>query len=516
MIDSANIKQSSTAATSRKESQFLSGNCRIIGYLPQIECCHQKLTPLKKILPVPTKLLNFILANLISIILEVVKRDLPTPDIRIDKIFVIEDDYQNGMPFIISKQDRTTAKNCEEILFRNFQNLCNSSNFIIGSQLGCISNYIYCTSLIMFQQSIFETNKLEQAAFQENSKLLRRNLQIEKQGKCFSNKVTQVLIIKPPKYLAKSQNENQIAIKVSQANEELYELREIEIIEEFNHKHLPYLYGYIRYSDIIFLFLKKHDMTLQEISKKLCEQRNDIKPVHIEQILLKLYRQMVIATSYLHSIDVIHRDLKPENIMFDFQSRVELMIDIMDTQATCVLIDFDRSTLVENENPQKVSHHVGTPFYRPPEGEQIKYFPTYDIWQLGFIWFVQQKHFQHKNSQTQEFSPKQNKVQELNTTIKKIEDQIKQLKQKIQDPNQKQDSIYQLQSQINELQNQLNDTTNQKRFYYQELIKQIEKKENCFTYCNKLQELIKKMIEFEPRNRATLDQVLGTLDQIIK
>lgn len=93
------------------ESRLLNVYPKIIGYIPYIEYYPYKLIPLRKILPISITLLNFILTNLLSsinkysilVILEVIKRDLPTPDISLDKIMVNEIGYASGIPVIISK-----------------------------------------------------------------------------------------------------------------------------------------------------------------------------------------------------------------------------------------------------------------------------------------------------------------------------------------------------------------------------------------------------------------------------
>ncbi|CAD8095265.1 unnamed protein product [Paramecium primaurelia] len=500
MIDSSNIKQISTAGTSLLESKILNFQPKIIGYLQHIEQYPKKLIPLKQILPISIKLLNFILTNLISIILEIIKRDLPTPDISIDKIMVNQDDYYCGIPFIVSKQDKTTAKQCEVILLKQFSLLC--------QKFGCDKDLIKCTSLNQIQDLLLLRSNFQQDSLNENSELLLNYLQIEKVNSVHANQFTEVHMVKPPKFIIKTQNEDTIALKITQQNQEIYELREIKIIEEFNNEHLPYLYGYLRYSDIILLFLKKHDLTFCKISLQLFQKRKLLKPGEIEQILLKLYRQMIKATSFIHSIDIIHRDIKPDNIMFDFSKPINEIKDILDISVTCVFIDFDRSIMYDHLKPQKLSHYEGTPFYRPPEGEQSKYNSSYDIWQLGFMWLVIQKFFLHQNSKTyKDFCLKQNQIQEINNDIRKLQNEMQDLNKRMIDNNQKQ--ILK-----NQLQNQINDLMNLQRQQYQQLIQKIEEQESCFIYNNELKRIIQKMIEFDPQDRATLNQVQLVLDQI--
>lgn len=63
----------------------------------------------------------------------------------------------------------------------------------------------------------------------------------------------------------------------------------MQIIEDFNNKHVPYLYGYIRYSDILVLFLKKHKWTFNFILNDLYKGRRDLNSEQIEKICLRLY-----------------------------------------------------------------------------------------------------------------------------------------------------------------------------------------------------------------------------------
>ncbi|CAD8195401.1 unnamed protein product [Paramecium pentaurelia] len=502
MIDYSNSNLYSTGPQTVDQSKKLQVKTKILGYNPEMNNNHQKFVPLKQILPISIDLLNFILTNLISIILEIIKRDLATPNISIDQIMMIEDNYDCGMPYIFSSQDNTSARTCEKQLLKQFSQLC--------EQLGYNQDLIKCDSLQRFQEILLLKINFEQDSLKENSKTLFNYFQLENSETCNENQFTLLKITKVPKFILNAQNEDQIAIKITQQNQQIYELREVEIIEDFKNQHLPFLYGYIRYSDILVLFLKKHDWTFDFISLELYKKRRQIEQKQIEQIFLRLYQQMIIAVQYIHSIGIIHRDIKPENIMFDLSQQIQNYIEIINIPINCVMIDFDRSFNQANGNLNNQSHYEGTPFFRPPEGEQSKYNQSYDIWQLGFMWLVIQKCFyQKKQVEFEKLQRMQDKIQKLNHIIKTIEFKLQELDLNYIDEKQRMNEHFKLQNQIQFLMFERSKN-------YMNLIKEIDEQENFFSYDIELQNIIKEMIHLNPSERANLYQVQEVIDSLIK
>jgi serine/threonine protein kinase len=91
-----------------------------------------------------------------------------------------------------------------------------------------------------------------------------------------------------------------------------------------------------------------------------------------EEVLIKIFLQIVKGVGYLHNLGIIHRDLKPDNILLDNDMNVKIT-------------DFDLARFIEKEKP--MSRGVATIYYRPPEifmGD-TRYSYSVDIWSVGCI-----------------------------------------------------------------------------------------------------------------------------------
>jgi calcium-dependent protein kinase len=67
----------------------------------------------------------------------------------------------------------------------------------------------------------------------------------------------------------------------------------------------------------------------------------------------KIFKQVLAAISYCHSMQIVHRDLKLENLFYDEQTQ------------NLKVIDFGTSHIYD---PSKKLHHTyGTPYYIAPE-----------------------------------------------------------------------------------------------------------------------------------------------------
>ncbi|CAD8103061.1 unnamed protein product [Paramecium sonneborni] len=495
-MDSCAIKQISTAESSLQFSKQLNLT-KIIGYYPQKDQLNLNLIPLTDVLPIEINLLDFIMTNLICNILEIIKRELETPNISLDQIMVIKNNHNCGIPFIFSKQDKTNAKQCEHKLLKQFSFLC--------EQLGYDDEFVNSTSLKHFQDRLLLRINFQYDALEQNTATLLEYLKIFQNFPIHKNQFTHIYPIEFPKFLIKEKYEEQIVVKIQKiVKEEFYELREISIIEDFNNTHLPYLYGYLRYNEILMLFLKKHDYSFNFISKKIFKIKQKLNPEKLSQFFYKLYRSMIKAVNYIHSMDIIHRDLKPDNIMFDLVQPSTVVVDFLNTPFNCVLIDFDRSITSEQIQPQNQSNYEGTQFYRPPEGVQNNYNSSYDIWQLGFMWLVMQKSFMYEREES-----KNTAQQNFYKNIESQQTQIQQENEKIADLKNKTFDNFALKFQRQQ-------HLDKKKKLYQDLIQQIEKKENFINYDVSLQNLIQKMIELEPNNRANISEIFKILDKIIE
>lgn len=83
------------------------------------------------------------------------------------------------------------------------------------------------------------------------------------------------------------------------------------------------------------------------------------KSYNSEDLVWKIFAQIISALSECHSRKILHRDLKPANIFIDSNNNVKLG-------------DFGLSKMM-GEYTQFAKTHVGTPYYMSPE--QIKEIP---------------------------------------------------------------------------------------------------------------------------------------------
>lgn len=90
----------------------------------------------------------------------------------------------------------------------------------------------------------------------------------------------------------------------------------------------------------------------------------------------RMFKQIVEAVTYLHSINVVHRDIKLDNILIEEGSR------------QVKLIDFGFSVIVSPL--QKLKVFCGTPSYMCPEIVRKRDYEgkPVDMWALGILLYV--------------------------------------------------------------------------------------------------------------------------------
>nr|CAH8861550.1 unnamed protein product [Trichobilharzia regenti] len=158
--------------------------------------------------------------------------------------------------------------------------------------------------------------------------------------------------------------------------------REIAFLQNFgNHPNIVRLYNVIRASSDkdIYLVFEFMETDLHNVIKK----GNILNDVHKQYIMYQLLK----ATAYLHSGEVIHRDQKPSNVLLDSYCSVKLC-------------DFGLARSLKGRNKSEtgskvncktllpaLTEYVATRWYRAPEILLAchDYTKGVDIWSLGCI-----------------------------------------------------------------------------------------------------------------------------------
>lgn len=146
--------------------------------------------------------------------------------------------------------------------------------------------------------------------------------------------------------------------------------REIDILKKLNHPHIVKMYDVIETSKQLNLVLEYvPGGSMGAYLKKQPTRR-------LEEHECKLiFKQLISAIEYIHSLKVTHRDLKLENLLLDVSGSVKI-------------IDFGFSTCFSHD--KKVKIFCGTPTYMAPEIVTRKEYsgPPADIWALGIVLYV--------------------------------------------------------------------------------------------------------------------------------
>ncbi|XP_070970826.1 mitogen-activated protein kinase 15-like [Oncorhynchus clarkii lewisi] len=149
--------------------------------------------------------------------------------------------------------------------------------------------------------------------------------------------------------------------------------REIMFLQEFgDHVNIVKLLNVIRAQNDkdIYLVFEYMDTDLHAVIKK----GNLLKDIHKRYVM----HQLLKATKYLHSGNVIHRDQKPSNILLDTDCFVKLC-DFGLARSLC--------QIQEDAGNPALTEYVATRWYRAPEillGSS-RYTKGVDMWSIGCI-----------------------------------------------------------------------------------------------------------------------------------
>lgn len=149
--------------------------------------------------------------------------------------------------------------------------------------------------------------------------------------------------------------------------------REIMFLQEFgDHANIVKLLNVIRAQNDkdIYLVFEYMDTDLHAVIKK----GNLLKDIHKRYVM----HQLLKATKYLHSGNVIHRDQKPSNILLDADCFVKLC-DFGLARSLC--------QIQEDAGNPALTEYVATRWYRAPEIllGSTRYTKGVDMWSIGCI-----------------------------------------------------------------------------------------------------------------------------------
>ncbi|XP_064622608.1 testis-specific serine/threonine-protein kinase 1-like [Lineus longissimus] len=144
--------------------------------------------------------------------------------------------------------------------------------------------------------------------------------------------------------------------------------RELDILRKLDHPRIIKLFDILRTENKVYVVteLAGHGDLLDYIKlfRALPEERTKI-----------IFRQVVDAVSYCHSLNIIHRDLKCENVLLDGKGDVKLS-------------DFGFARTISLTDHSQT--YCGSSAYTAPEVLKGKPYsgPPVDIWSLGVILYI--------------------------------------------------------------------------------------------------------------------------------
>jgi len=152
-------------------------------------------------------------------------------------------------------------------------------------------------------------------------------------------------------------------------SQELQMLCELEMLRRSDHPNI--LRAYELYEDEASFHLVTELCTGGELFDRIVSWSTPS-----ENLIAKIFFQIMSAVAYCHEKGILHRDIKPENMLFTSVEE-DSVIKIIDFGVSCLFREGD-----------KFSSKYGTPFYIAPEVLKQSYNEKCDIWSCGVVLYV--------------------------------------------------------------------------------------------------------------------------------
>lgn len=154
-------------------------------------------------------------------------------------------------------------------------------------------------------------------------------------------------------------------------------LSEFDALKKLDHPNIVKLIEH--YEDANHIFLVQEYLSGLQLFEELCERVQ-----FTEEEAREIFRKVLLAISYIHSMNVSHRDIKPENFVFEnvASDNIKLIDFGLSSSFISVSEAKNKPFLLRMRTP------VGTKIYVAPEVYSKEYTEKCDLWSAGVMLYA--------------------------------------------------------------------------------------------------------------------------------